>query len=267
MLKVDLQKAFDSIHWDFLEDLLRALHFRRIFTKWIMACVSNVEFFLHLNGRIHGSFRGCRRLCQGDPLSALLFVLRMEYFSRIMHQASTLPSYKHHPHCRALNLTHLMFANDLILFGKADLPTLRIMKEALGTFSLSTGLVANLHKSQIFLGGCSTLLHHQCLQTIGFQEGYLPMKCLGIPITASRLSKMECSVLVEKITARVHIWATRNLSFAGRAMLINTAIFGMFSYWASIFLLPQSVLDKITSICRNYLWGGKENMTRIPHIS
>jgi len=93
------------------------------------------------------------------------------------------------------------------------------------------------------------------------------MKYLGIPITASRLSKMECSVLVEKITAWVHIWATRNLSFAGRAMLINTVIFGMFSYWASIFLLPQSVLDKITSICRNYLWGGKENMTRIPHIS
>ena len=44
MLKVDLKKAFDSIHWDFLEDLLKALHFPHIFTKWIMACVSNVNF-------------------------------------------------------------------------------------------------------------------------------------------------------------------------------------------------------------------------------
>ena len=213
------------------------------------------------------SFRGRRGLRQGDPLSPLLFVLAMEYFSRIMHKASTLPNYKHHPHCKPLNLTHLMFADDLIIFGKADPPTIQIMKEALDHFSCSTGLVANLHKSQIFLGGCPTSLHNHCIQTIGFQEGSLPMNYLGIPITASRLSKLECSTLVEKITARVHIWATRNLSFAGRAMLINNVIFGMFNYWASIFLLPQSVLDKITSICRNYLWGGKEDMTRIPHIS
>jgi len=164
MLKVDLHKAFDSIRWNFLEDLLHALHFPRAFTKWIMACVTNVEFFLHLNGRIHGSFRGCRGLRQGGLLSPLLFVLAMEYFSRIIHNASTLPHYKHHPHCKALNLTHLMFADDLILFDKADIPTIRIMKDAVSSFSLSTGLVANIRKSQIYLGGCSATLHNQCLQ-------------------------------------------------------------------------------------------------------
>ncbi|KAJ8424331.1 hypothetical protein Cgig2_003526 [Carnegiea gigantea] len=73
--------------------------------------------------------------------------------------------------------------------------------------------------------------------------------------------------LVEKITNRVHIWATRNLSFAGRAMLINGVIFGMFNYWASIFLLRQNMLEKITTICRNYLWGGTEEHTKVPHIS
>jgi len=76
----------------------------------------------------------------------------MDYFSRIMLRASSLPQYKHHPHCKALNITHLMFADDLILFGKADVPTLRIMKDALTTLSSSTGLVANIHKSQIYLG-------------------------------------------------------------------------------------------------------------------
>ena len=267
MLKVDLHKAFDSIHWTFLEDLLHALRFPKVFIKWIMACVSNVEFILHLNGRVNGSFRGRRGLRQGDPLSPLLFVLTMDYFSRIMLRASSLPQYKHHPHCKALNITHLMFADDLILFGKADVPTLGIMKDALSTLSSSTGLEANIHKSQIYLGGCSTQLNNQCIQQIGFQEDSLPMKYLGVPITAGRLSKLECSTLVEKITARVHIWSTRNLSFAGRATLINSVIFGMFNYWASIFLLPQNVLDKITSICRNYLWGGSDVHTRIPHIS
>ncbi|KAJ8421769.1 hypothetical protein Cgig2_000946 [Carnegiea gigantea] len=67
MLKVDLRKAFDSIHWDFIEALLKALHFPNVFTKWIMACVSNMEFHLHLNGHIHGSFIGRRGLRQGTP--------------------------------------------------------------------------------------------------------------------------------------------------------------------------------------------------------
>ena len=267
MMKIDLHKAFDSIHWHFVEDLLHALHFPKIFTKWIMACVSNVEFSLHLNGQIHGSFKGRRGLRQGDPLSPLLFVLTMEYFSRIMLKTSGHPHFKFHPHCKPLNLTHLMFADDLILFGKADVPTIRIMKEALDSFSQSTGLVANLLKSQIFLGGCSTSLHNHCLQVADFPEGSLPMMYLGIPITASRLSNLECSNLVEKITARVHIWATKNLSFAGRSMLINGVIFGMFNYWASIFLLPQKVLDKLTSICRNFLWGGKIDSSKIPYIS
>jgi len=51
--------------------------------------------------------------------------------------------------------------------------------------------------------------------------------------------------------------ASRNLSFASIAVLINGVIFGMFSYWASIFLLPKEVVDQITNICRNYLWGAQ----------
>ena len=267
MMKVDLRKAFDSIHWEFLETLLSALHFPSMFTQWIMACISNVEFHLHANGRIHGFFKGKRGLRQGDPLSPLLFVLAMEYLSRLMQKASTLPQFNHHPHCKALNLTHLMFADDLLLFGRADIHTIRIIKDTLDQFTLTTGLAANLHKSQIYVGGCLPTLHHQCLQVSGFQEGALPMKYLGIPISASRLTKLDCSILVDKIRARVHIWASRNLSFAGRATLINSVIFGMFNYWASMFLIPQNVLDKITTVCRNYLWGGKEEYTRAPHIS
>jgi len=261
MMKVDLKKAFNSVQWSVLEDLLRAMCFPNTFTKWIMACVSNVRYFLHLNGRIHGSFTGRRGLRQGDPLSPLLFVLAMEYFSRIMQKSNTLPVFKYHPNCKKLKLTHLIFADDLILFGKAGVRTIHTMKEALSSFSHCAGLEANLQKSQLFLRGCTPELHTHCLQAANFQEGTLPM---ASPIMASRLTKLECSTLVEKITARIHIWATRSLSFAGRAMLINGVIFGMFNYRASIFLLPKSVLEKLTTICRNYLWGGQKNIPKFP---
>ena len=98
LMKVDLKKAFDSVHWSFLEELLEALHFPKIYIKWIMVCISNVEFFLHINGRISRSFIGHRGLRQGDPLSPLLFVLAMEYFSRTMQKASAHPYFSYHPY-------------------------------------------------------------------------------------------------------------------------------------------------------------------------
>jgi len=90
---------------------------------------------------------------------------------------------------------------------------------------------------------------------------------LDVPIIASHLTKIECASLVEKIIARVHLWATRNISFLGRARLINSVIFGMYSYEASIFLLPNEVTEKITKICRNYLWSGTGDYKKVPYIS
>jgi len=131
MLKIDLQKAFDSMHWGFLQDLLVGLKFLPIFASWIMKCVSSVTFSVHINGQDCGSFEGGQGLRQGDPLSSLLFVLTMEYFSRSMQQISQAKNFKYHPQCKGLSLTHLMFADDLILFCKADPTTLQYIMTTL----------------------------------------------------------------------------------------------------------------------------------------
>ncbi|KAJ8419433.1 hypothetical protein Cgig2_000165 [Carnegiea gigantea] len=87
-----------------------------------------------------------------------------------------------------------------------------------------------------------------CINTIkaSWETNSHPHHCI-------KLSKFECRTLVEKITGKIKQWSTRNLSFAGRAQLINTVIFGMFGFRASIFIMPQEVLDKVNQICRNYL--------------
>ncbi|KAJ8419301.1 hypothetical protein Cgig2_027983 [Carnegiea gigantea] len=89
----------------------------------------------------------------------------------------------------------------------------------------TAGLKANLQKSQMVLGGCNQSLQRECLQATGLTESTFPLKYLGVPITASRLTKIECRSLVNKITSRVHTWSIRNISFAGRARLINSVVF------------------------------------------
>jgi len=200
-------------------------------------------------------------------LSPLLFVLVMEYFTRLMIAAGDQTTFRFHPSCKTLKFNHLMFADDVIIFSKAHLPTLQLIQNTLEEFYKAAGLRANPEKSQIVCGGCTPQLQQQCLEVTGYKEGRLPMKYLGVPITTSRLSKLECHLLVDKILGKMRQWSTRNLSFAGRALLINIVGFGMYGSWASILILPQEIITKINQLCRNFLWGGIADYKKPPPIS
>ena len=134
-----------------------------------------------------------------------------------MKIAGDHPQFKFHPTCKQIKLNHLMLADDVIIFSKTYLPTLQIIKNTLEKFYQVAGLKANQDKSQLVCVECSHLLQQQWLELIGYKEGALPMRYLGVPITASKLSKFECHTLVEKITEKIKQWSIRNLSFARSA--------------------------------------------------
>ena len=146
-MKINLRKAYDSVFWDFVVELMVLLKFPTIFIKWVMACISTPTYSLHLNGEDCDTFEGGRGLRQGDPLSPLLFVMVMEYLSRLFIKASKEKGFKTHPHCRNTNLMHLIYVDDLIVFSAADPVIVKIIMEAFGNFSKSTGLYANKDKS------------------------------------------------------------------------------------------------------------------------
>lgn len=87
----------------------------------------------------------------------------------------------------------------------------------------------------------------------GYKQGKLPFKYLGVLIAARKLNAGDCEMLVDKLSARIHSWGSRNLSYAGRVQLINSVLINIHSYWAVIFILPKKVLRDIIAICRNYL--------------
>lgn len=157
-----------------------------------MACIESVRFTTNINGMPGLSFKGNRGLKQGDPLSPLLFVISMEYLTRLYKQAASQKGFKFHPHCKDLKMTHLMFADDLIVFSKADPTTIRFLMEAFHHFSACTGLKANEAKSQVVFGGVRNNLQ-ECLDIINCPLGTLPFKYLGMPITTSKLSKQNVS--------------------------------------------------------------------------
>ncbi|XP_062075579.1 secreted RxLR effector protein 78-like [Humulus lupulus] len=139
-IKIDISKAYDTVDWWFIEDLLKALCFPVRFIKWIMTCLENTSYYLLLNGRVQGKFKGEKGLRQGDPLSPLLFVLIMEYLTRRLQLAALDTSFRYHPMCKSLNLLSLCFADDSLLFCKGSMVIVRVIKSALEEFSAITGL-------------------------------------------------------------------------------------------------------------------------------
>ena len=77
---------------------------------------------VHINGYDYEGFKGGKGLKQGDPLSPHLFVISMKYLSRLVKKVSQSPHFKFHLNCKQVFLTHLIFADDLILFSKVDSP-------------------------------------------------------------------------------------------------------------------------------------------------
>ena len=67
----------------------------------------------------------------------------MEYISWTLNVVGSLGDFKFHPRCKRLNLNHLMFADDLMLFCKADGKSARILKQSLDLYSASSGLYEN----------------------------------------------------------------------------------------------------------------------------
>ena len=70
----------------------------------------------------------------------------------------------------------------------------------------------------------------QCLEIARLRESSSPLKYVGVSSTASRPTNIECRGLVDKILAKVLMWATRSILFAGRVKLISSVVFGMFNY-------------------------------------
>nr|GEX14201.1 hypothetical protein [Tanacetum cinerariifolium] len=218
-MQIDIQKAYDTVSWRYLENVLIKFAFPVKMVNWIMACISSSAFFICLNGKVYGYFKGRRGLRQGDPISPYLFTLVIEVFNVIMSKnINESKDYGFHFGCKELQLSHLCFADDLLVLCKGNRDSLEVVKKSLKEFSLVSGLNPNM------------------------------VRYLGVPMLAKRLSVLDCKVLTDKVEERIKCWRNKPLSYAGRIQLLAYVLSPMQIYWASVYLLPNSVvkdLDKL----------------------
>ncbi|GJT15727.1 RNA-directed DNA polymerase, eukaryota, reverse transcriptase zinc-binding domain protein [Tanacetum coccineum] len=223
--KIDLQKAYDTISWDFLKSTLEGFGFHERMIQWIMECVTTTAFTLNVNGERVGYFKGGRGLRQGDPMSPYLFTLIMEVFTLILHrQIAKEPKFQYHFGCKEILLTHVCFADDLLVMCHGDKVSVEVIKKALQEFSSCPGLLPNNAKSSVFFGSIKEVDKNSIISVLPFSIGKFPVKHLGVSLIAKRLGIKECGCLLDKIKCRIKNWRNRSLSYAGILQLIATVL-------------------------------------------
>ncbi|XP_022002776.1 uncharacterized protein LOC110900170 [Helianthus annuus] len=261
--KVDIQKAYDTVDWAFLKNILVGFGFHSSMVHWIMVCVSTTTFSVCINGDVHGFFKGKRGLRQGDPISPYLFTLVMEILTAILQQTVRIDSsFKFHNKCERQQIINLCFADDLFIFARGEIVSARCIMKALNSFSKMSGLAPNVQKSTVFFSNVPSFVKTATLNIMSFIEGSLPVRYLGVPLISSKLLYKDCQVLVEKLEKRIMHWRNKFLSFAGRLQLITSVLSSLHVYWSSVFILPARVVSSLEALMRNFLWSHDSSFQR-----
>lgn len=132
-----------------------------------------------------------------------------------------------------------------------------VLADVVKDFSQTSGLVVSATKSLVFFSNVPEFMKELICARFGFPEGTLPVKYLGLPLASKNLFIAQFSPLVESIASQIHKWNNSSLSLAGRDELVRYVVQGVECFWLQCLPLPVGVLDRIHTLLRRFIWGGR----------
>lgn len=152
-IKTDISKAYDRVEWAFLDKAMKAMGFSEAWRGFIMSCVRSVRYQVLINGSPFGRITPTRGLQQGDPLSSYLFVMCTEVLVQMLKRAEQAKKISGlRVARRALPVTHLLFADDSMMYCKGIEEELEQISHILQTYSMASGQRINYQKSSVYFG-------------------------------------------------------------------------------------------------------------------
>ncbi|KAG7589015.1 Reverse transcriptase zinc-binding domain [Arabidopsis suecica] len=257
-MKIDISKAFDSVQWSFLLETLKAMHFPGKFIHWIQLCISTATFSVQVNGELTGFFGSKRGLRHGCALSPYLFVICMNVLSQRINKAAVEGKFGYHPRCHNVLLTHLCFADDLMVFAEGTKRSIEGIMSVFDDFAKCSGLKISIEKSTLYMAGIAPETQAEIQQSFPFATGQLPVRYLGLPLMTKAMSAQDYLPLTEKVRARISSWTSRFLSYAGRLQLIRSVLMSITNFWSATFCLPGACMKEIQQLCSAFLWSGPD---------
>ncbi|KAJ0476914.1 putative RNA-directed DNA polymerase [Helianthus annuus] len=240
MLKIDFEKAYDNINWNFVLDILGQMGFSGKWCSWIKGVLSSARASVLINGSPTFEFKCNKGMRQGDPISPFLFIIAMEALSCMINKACGLEIIKGVilPNGGS-TISHLFYADDAIIMGEWS-------RENLKNVPAEVEDMAEL---------------------VGCKADAFPFKFLGLPVGANMNRISNWRPVFDVFEKRLSLWKASTLSLGGRVTLIRSVLESLPTYFFSLYRAPAKVLKDLESLIRKFLWGGASEVNKIHWVA
>ncbi|KAM2896759.1 hypothetical protein COP2_006481 [Malus domestica] len=268
-MKLDMAKAYDRVEWSFLLEMMSALGFLHEFCKRIKECITTVSYSVLLNGSATGFIQPKRGLRQGDPMSPFLFLICAEGLSAVLRKREE-QGYLHGIRVTpdGMQISHLFFADDAVIFCKATEVEVRGILEVLQCYAAASGQIINREKCSLYFGNqCprqQRRLIESCTNFVG-KETF--GRYLGLSADFGASKKAVFEGVREALDGRINGWAEQFLSPAGKEVMIKVVAIALPNYAMSCFKLPVNLCKEMESNIANFWWRGSREKNGMHWIS
>ena len=230
-----------------------------------MQCVKSVSYSFLVNDSAHGRLIPSRGIRQGDPLSPYIFILCGEVLSGLCRRAQRSG---HMSGLRvaipAPRLNHLLFADDTMFFLDTDEDSCFALLEILQQYKVSSGQLINASKSSIsFSAKTPQVIRQRVKQCLGIEQEGGVGKYLGLPEHFGRRKKDLFTSIVDRIRQKAVSWASRQLSSAGKLVMLKAVLTAVPSFAMTCFELPVSLCNRIQTVLTRFWWDASPDQRKM----
>ncbi|KAJ0548291.1 putative RNA-directed DNA polymerase [Helianthus annuus] len=256
-LKIDFEKAYDNVNWNFVISILNQMGYPNLWCKWVLGILKSASSSVLVNGAPTFLFRCEKGMRQGDPLSPFLFLVVMEALSCMFNSARNAQLIKGiaTPNNGPV-ITHLLYADDSIVVGEWSKTEVTNIVRVLRCFFLCSGLKINIEKSNLYGIGVEQEDINNMASEVGCKPDVLPFKYLGLKVGANMNRISNWQPVYDIFRSRLDKWKSNLLSIGGRVVIIRSVMESLPCYYFSLYKAPKKVIQDLESMIKKFLWGG-----------
>jgi exonuclease III len=256
LISVDQMKAFDRVSHDFLFTCLERFAFGPSFIKWIKLIYHDVSSSVKTNGWLTAFIHLERGLRQGCALSMPLYVLTAETMAINIRANPRIHGIRPPDSEEELKLSQ--YADDTTLLLSDD----ESIDEAFNTFDLyERASGAKINKGKCKGLWCGAFVERTD-QLYGFEwyNDYIPEKILGLFFGNVDCTRLNWEVKIQRINNIIASWRYRELSYKGKALVINGLLTSTLWYNATSLPMPAWAISQIETSIYDFFWNYKRHL-------